>query len=65
MAQQVKQSACNAEDKGVAGSIPGSGLSMPWRRKWQPTPVFMPEKIPQTEEPGGLQFKGLQRVGHE
>ena len=21
--------------------------------------------IPQTEEPGGLQFKGLQRVGHD
>ena len=22
-------------------------------------------EIPQTEEPGGLQFKGLQRVGHD
>ena len=29
---------------------------MPWRRKWQPTPVVLPEKIPWTEEPGGLQF---------
>ena len=38
---------------------------MPWRRKRQPTPVFTPEKIPWTEEPGGLQFKGLQRLGHE
>ena len=27
---------------------------IPWRRKWQPTPVFLPEKIPWTEEPGGL-----------
>ena len=27
---------------------------MPWRRKWQPTPVFLPEKFPWTEEPGRL-----------
>ena len=27
---------------------------IPWRRRWQPTPVFMPGD-PQTEEPGGLQ----------
>ena len=26
MVQQVKESTCNAEDKGVAGSIPGSGI---------------------------------------
>ena len=25
-----------------------------WRRAWQPTPVFLPGKIPWTEEPGGL-----------
>ena len=25
------------------GSIPGSG-KIPWRRKWQPTPVFLPGK---------------------
>ena len=28
---------------GVAGSIPGSGR-FPWRRKWQPTLVLLPEK---------------------
>ena len=33
-----KESACNAGD---LGSIPGSGR-FPWRRKWQPTPVFLP-----------------------
>ena len=27
---------------------------IPWRRAWQPTPVFLPGKIPWTEEPGGL-----------
>ena len=36
-----KESACKAEDSGDPGSIPGSGL-FPWRRKWQPTPVFLP-----------------------
>ena len=33
-----KESACNAGDP---GSIPGSGR-FPWRRKWPPTPVFLP-----------------------
>ena len=27
---------------------------IPWRRKWQPTPVFLPRKS-QDMEPGGLQ----------
>ena len=33
---EVKASACNAEDLGL---IPESEI---WRRKWQPTPVFLP-----------------------
>ena len=33
-----KESAWNAGDEGL---IPGSGRS-PWRREWQPTPVFLP-----------------------
>ena len=37
----------------------------PWRRKWQPTPVFLPGEIPWTEEPGGLQSMGSHRVGHD
>ena len=45
-----KACACNAGDR---GSIPGSGRCpgegngnplMPWRRKWQPTPVLLPGK---------------------
>ena len=32
---------------------------------WQPTPVFLPGETPQTEEPGGLQSMGLQRVRHD
>ena len=27
---------------------------IPWSRKWQLVSVFLPRKIPQTEEPGGL-----------
>ena len=29
-----------------------------WRRKWQPTPVFLPGESPWTEELGGLQSMG-------
>jgi len=38
---------------------------VPWRRAWQPTPVFLPGKSSWTEEPGGLQSIGLHRVGHD
>ena len=38
---------------------------IPWRRKCQPTPVFLPGESPRTEEPGGLQSIGSQRVGHD
>ena len=38
---------------------------IPWRRAWQPTPVFLPGELPWTEEPGGLQSMGSQRIGHD
>ena len=38
---------------------------IPWRRAWQLTPVFLPEESPWTEEPGGLQSIGSQRVRHD
>ena len=38
---------------------------IPWRRAWQPTPIFLPGEYPWTEEPGGLQPMGLQRVRQE
>ena len=34
---------------------------IPWRRKWQ---HIVGWKIPWTEDPGGLQSKGSQRIGH-
>ena len=35
---------------------------IPWRRAWQPTAILLPGECPWTEEPGGLQSMGLQRV---
>ena len=39
-----KESACSTGDARDSGSIPGSGRFF-WRRKWQPTPVFLPGKF--------------------
>ena len=36
---------------------------IPWRRAWQPIPVFLPGEPLWTEGPGGLQSKGSQRLG--
>ena len=49
-----KESVCNAGDPGFD---PWMG-KIPWRRKQQPTPVFLSGKIPWTEEPGGLLIHG-------
>ena len=46
------------------GFDPWSGRS-PWSRKWQCALEFLPEESPWTEEPGGLQFMGSQRVDHD
>ena len=37
---------------------------IPWRRAWQPMPVFLPGESPWTEEPGRLPSIGSQRVRH-
>ena len=55
-----KESTCN---EGDLGSIPGLG-KIPRRRAWQPTPGFLSGESPWTEEPGGLQSMGSQRVRH-
>ena len=47
-----KESACNVGDLGsIPGRIEGK---IPWRRAWQPTPIFVPEESPWTEEPDRL-----------
>ena len=38
---------------------------IPWRRAWQPTPLFLPGESPWTGEPGGLQSIASHRVGHD
>ena len=38
---------------------------IPWRREWQPTPVFLPGEFHGLEEPGRLQSTGSQRVRHD
>jgi len=50
-----KESTYNGAD---LGSIHGLGRT-PWRRAWQPTPVFLPGESPWTGEPGALQSTGL------
>ena len=57
-----KASACNVGD---LASIPGLGRSSEEGNGYPSTPVFLPGKIPWTEEPGGPQSMGLQRVGHD
>ena len=33
-------------------------IIIPWRRAWQPTPVFLPGESPWTEETDGLHSQG-------
>ena len=54
----------NARDTREAGLIDPWVGKIPWRRKWQPIPVSLPEKSLWTEEPGGLQSMGSQRLGY-
>ena len=49
------------EGQVIVDVLPWVG-KIPWRRAWPPTPVFLPGESPWTEEPGGLQSMGLQRV---
>ena len=55
-----KESACSVGD---LGSILGLGRS-PGGGHGNLLQVFLPGESPWTEEPGGLQFMGLQRVEH-
>ena len=38
---------------------------IPWRRKWQPAPVFLPGKIPCQRSLVGYKIHGVTRVGHD
>ena len=54
----------DSKESGRPGFSPWIGKT-PWRKKWQPTPVFLPEEAPWTEETGGLCSMGSQRVRHD
>ena len=54
----IKESACSAGD---SGSIPGLGRST----EMATHSSSLAWRIPPTEEPGGLQSMGSQRVGHD
>ena len=53
-----KESARSAGDR---GSIPWVGM-IPWRRKWQPSSVFLPGESHGQRSLGGLQSMGSQEL---
>ena len=54
----VKNPPANAGDTGDRHSI----RKIPWRRKWQPTPVFLPGESHGQRKPGGLHSMGSQEL---
>ena len=62
VALMFKNLSVNAGEVRDASLIPMLGRP-PWRRKWQPTPVFLPGKS-HGQRSLGLQFTGSQRAGH-
>ena len=58
---ESKESACNAGDLGL---IPGLERS-PGEKRMAAHSSIVAWRIPWTEEPGGLQSMGLQRVRHD
>ena len=56
-----KESTCQCKKWGFNPWV----RKIPWGRKQQPTPVFLAWEIPWTEEPGGIQSMGSQRVRHD
>ena len=61
VAQRVKR--LSARSAGDLGSVPGLGRSPTQEKEMATHSSILAWKIPWTEEPGGLQSLGLQRVG--
>ena len=60
-----KESASNAGDLGAIPVRPRVNpwvRKIHWRREWQPSPIFLLGEFRWTEEPGGLQSRGSQRI---
>ena len=56
----VKKLPANAGDPGL---IPELGR-FPWRRKWQPSPAFLPGELQGQRSPASCSPWGCKRVGH-
>ena len=62
--KEVEEFDCNMGDTGDIGSITGLGRSLGGGSHKTHSSILA-RKIPWTEAPGGLQYKGSQRVGHD
>ena len=59
-----KESVYNARDETQRHEFNPWVGKIPWKRAWQPSPVFLPGASPWTEEPGELQSMGPIRGRH-
>ena len=53
----VKKQPASTGDVRDMGSLPGLGR-FPWHRKWQPTPVFLPEESHEQRSLAGYSPRG-------
>ena len=60
----VKSQPANVGDAGDEGFDPWVG-KIPWRRKWQPSPIFLPGKYLGQRSLAGYSLQGRKRVGHD
>ena len=56
-----RESACQYRSHGFDPSV----RKVPWREKWQPTPVFLPGKSHGQRRLAGYSPQGHKRVGHD
>ena len=61
VAQWIKKSACSGGDTEDTGLIPGSRRSS-GGGKWQPTPIFLPEKSHEQRSLAGYNQKGCKEL---
>ena len=61
----VKNLPASAGNAGDSGSIPGLGRSSSLEEEMTTPSSILAWKIPWTEEPGGLQSMGSQRIRHD